>query len=220
MIPYFWDNNKPAKDAALASYAAWDQGKFWEMRDLLFESAPNLDRKTINELARRLHLDMARFDAAMGEQDHLNSLKANIEKVHAADIWSTPTAIVNGMVIEGAEPFTRYIAAVDRALGKETPATALPVESTKERGGASCTIMGQKPWSVGVIDTGEIETGESGVPLFVRIPELRPTNALKVGDEAPDFTLPSALGGTVTLSHYRGNRNVLLVFLPAAFTPV
>ncbi len=48
---------------------------------------------------------------------------------------------------------------------------------------------------------------------------MRPTNQLAVGEEAPDFTLPST-HGPITLSHYRGKRNVVLAFYPAAFTPV
>lgn len=39
------------------------------------------------------------------------------------------------------------------------------------------------------------------------------------GAPAPDFTLPSTSGGSVTLSELRG-RNVLLAFFPAAFTRV
>lgn len=41
---------------------------------------------------------------------------------------------------------------------------------------------------------------------------------LKVGDMAPDFTLPSTAGGTVTLSSFRGKKPVVLAFFPAAFT--
>ncbi len=41
-----------------------------------------------------------------------------------------------------------------------------------------------------------------------------------VGHEAPDFTLPSILGGKVTLSDFRGRKHVVLSFVPAAFTPV
>jgi len=45
---------------------------------------------------------------------------------------------------------------------------------------------------------------------------------IEVGQEAPDFTLPSVVGeenGTFTLSDHRG-KNVVLVFFPLAFTPV
>ena len=43
---------------------------------------------------------------------------------------------------------------------------------------------------------------------------------LKVGDAAPDFTLPATVGEKVTLSDYRGKKNVLLMFYPLDFSPV
>lgn len=43
---------------------------------------------------------------------------------------------------------------------------------------------------------------------------------VKVGDLAPDFTLPAVSGEKVTLSQYRGKKNVVLSFVPAAWTPV
>jgi len=42
---------------------------------------------------------------------------------------------------------------------------------------------------------------------------------LKPGDMAPDFTLPSTIGEKVTLSDYRGKKNVLLLFYPLDFSP-
>ena len=46
------------------------------------------------------------------------------------------------------------------------------------------------------------------------------TLKVKEGDPAPDFTLPSISGEPVTLSQYRGKKNVVLSFVPAAWTPV
>ena len=46
------------------------------------------------------------------------------------------------------------------------------------------------------------------------------TATLKVGDTAPDFTLPDQNGTKVTLSSFRGKKNVVLVFHPLAFTSV
>jgi peroxiredoxin len=51
---------------------------------------------------------------------------------------------------------------------------------------------------------------------------------LRAGDEAPDFDLPCTGGGAgkggapgrVRLSDFRGKKNVVLAFYPAAFTPV
>jgi peroxiredoxin len=45
-----------------------------------------------------------------------------------------------------------------------------------------------------------------------------PHTHLKVGDMAPDFTLPSTAGGTVHLADFRGKSAVVLAFFPAAFT--
>ena len=43
--------------------------------------------------------------------------------------------------------------------------------------------------------------------------------ALKVGDKAPDFTLPDTDGRPVTLSHLLEKGPVILAFYPKAFTP-
>jgi len=46
------------------------------------------------------------------------------------------------------------------------------------------------------------------------------TLKVKKGQTAPDFTLPSIFGEKVRLSQYRGKKNVVISFVPAAFTPV
>lgn len=43
---------------------------------------------------------------------------------------------------------------------------------------------------------------------------------LKIGDKAPDFTLPAVSGGKISLGQYRGKKNVVISFVPAAWTPV
>jgi peroxiredoxin len=46
------------------------------------------------------------------------------------------------------------------------------------------------------------------------------TLKVRVGQAAPDFTLPSIQGEKIRLSQYRGKKNVVISFVPAAFTPV
>ncbi|MFC1836318.1 peroxiredoxin [Thermodesulfobacteriota bacterium] len=53
--------------------------------------------------------------------------------------------------------------------------------------------------------------------------QLKPIDSatrLKVGDKAPDFSIPSLSGGKVSLDQYRGKKNVVISFVPAAWTPV
>lgn len=45
-------------------------------------------------------------------------------------------------------------------------------------------------------------------------------NELKVGDAAPDFTLPTHNEGELNLAWYQGRKNVVLAFYPGDFTPV
>ena len=55
------------------------------------------------------------------------------------------------------------------------------------------------------------------------VEKLKPTDSVlkvKVDRLAPDFTLPAVGGGKITLSQYRGKKNVVISFVPAAWTPV
>ena len=53
--------------------------------------------------------------------------------------------------------------------------------------------------------------------------QLKPVDSqpkLKVGDKAPDFSLPALSGEMVSLNQFLGKKNVLISFVPAAWTPV
>ena len=46
------------------------------------------------------------------------------------------------------------------------------------------------------------------------------TTALEVGEQAPDFTLPSTTGKEISLSQFRGKQPVLIEFYGQDFSPV
>jgi len=53
--------------------------------------------------------------------------------------------------------------------------------------------------------------------------KLKPIDSLpklRVGDKAPEFTLPAVSGEKISLSQYLGKKNVVLSFEPAAWTPL
>ena len=58
-----------------------------------------------------------------------------------------------------------------------------------------------------------------GVLLVSMLVGLRETTALEVGEKAPDFTLPSTMGGQISLSQFQGKQFVLIEFYGADFAP-
>ena len=53
--------------------------------------------------------------------------------------------------------------------------------------------------------------------------QLKPMDSklkVSIGESAPDFALPSVSGEEFTLSQFRGEKNVVISFVPAAWTPV
>jgi peroxiredoxin len=57
------------------------------------------------------------------------------------------------------------------------------------------------------------------VPAAPQQKDVMAETNLKVGQMAPDFTLPSDQQTSVKLSDYRGKKNVILAFYILAFTP-
>lgn len=85
-----------AKAASIATVAAMEQGKFWEMHDIVFENQTALEDADIRKYAQKIGLDMAKFDAsykAKKGQDLVEEDRVEGEKL---DIQGTPAVFVNG----------------------------------------------------------------------------------------------------------------------------
>lgn len=57
------------------------------------------------------------------------------------------------------------------------------------------------------------------IPLFLVFLSQAALAEVNVGDKAPDITLPSTMGGKVSLKDYLGKKNVVLEFYVLDFTP-
>lgn len=68
--------------------------------------------------------------------------------------------------------------------------------------------------SIGVVAFGQGTPAPASKPA----PTPVPYDKLKVGDMAPDFTLPDLKNQKVKLSDFRGKSNVVLAFYVFAFT--
>jgi protein-disulfide isomerase len=92
-----------ACDAARAGVCAEAQGRFDEMNDALF--ANQKDRVPVRDVARRLGLDLARFDECLAAPSTQGRLDADIAAAIRDNVRATPTYVVpGGRVYAGALP--------------------------------------------------------------------------------------------------------------------
>ena len=102
--------------AAEASLAAQDQGKYWEMHDLLLSRSPQLDRASLIAYAKELGLDVAAFTAALDSGKHGAAVDADIKLAESVDLYNTPTFYVNGLQIIGERPLSFFQQIIDAEL--------------------------------------------------------------------------------------------------------
>jgi protein-disulfide isomerase len=84
-----------AREAAKATVAAQKQGKFWEMHDLLFENQESLQTAKFDDYAKKIGLDLKRFQADMASKETEKKIEADIAEGHKAGVDSTPSIYVN-----------------------------------------------------------------------------------------------------------------------------
>lgn len=105
-----------ALQAALAAEAAGAQGMFWPMHDLLFENQRSLGSDRIRGCARRLGLDMARYDAELADERPLRRVREHIASAERNAVRGTPGFFVNGVVRDVSFGMERLLEGVDAAL--------------------------------------------------------------------------------------------------------
>lgn len=99
-----------ANIAALASECAGEQGKFWEMAELLFaaRSADKLNEDTINSSAVELQMDKAKFDVCLTDQKISDKIQASLTQADNINVTGVPTTFINSVPYPGAMPFEDF----------------------------------------------------------------------------------------------------------------
>lgn len=102
--------------AAEASLAARDQGKYWEMHDLLLKRSPKLDRASLIGYARELGLDVKKFTEALDGKKHGAEIERDKKLAVDMDLYNTPTFFINGRKVIGERPFESFKKIIDEEL--------------------------------------------------------------------------------------------------------
>lgn len=193
-----------AEPSAEMALTAADHGKFWEAFSLLFENQSRLARADLVGYAEKLGLDTKQVGANLDAHAHRERIKRDF--YHALDIGltATPTIFVGDLKLVGNQEADTFRYHINEALAKKNIASPIgPVAKPKPK------------------EDPAVERVPSN--MIYPVQTAKPTDSklkVKVGEVAPDFTLPTVKGNKVSLSDYRDKKNVVLSFVPAAWTPV
>lgn len=97
-----------AKPAALAAWAAGQQGKFFEYHDRLFALEEKILPTSFEEIARDLKLDLVRFNRDRDSPEAKAQIEADLQIGEKLGVKSTPTFVLNGIPLEGAQPLEDF----------------------------------------------------------------------------------------------------------------
>jgi len=89
-----------AEPASLASLAAHNQGKFWQMHDAIFAMKAQITPAKLDAAAQEIGLDMLKFNADRNSEAVKGKLTKDLADAKAAQVSGTPTLFVNSRRIK------------------------------------------------------------------------------------------------------------------------
>ena len=120
-----------ARKAAEAAHCAGEQGKYWEMHDVLFQNQRALAPSQLAEYARALGVDGAAFDQCVSAGRYAPQIERGLTDGAAAGVQGTPGFVigrttaadtVEGTPIRGAQPVETFRRIIEQWLTQQTPA--------------------------------------------------------------------------------------------------
>lgn len=110
------DFHKDAPLAAIAGAAAYEQGKFWEFHDKIFQNQPKIQRDFLLQYAKEIGLDMKRFQDALDTARGKPAIDADAAEGKSLGVTGTPAFFINGRFLSGAKPFEEFAQAINAEL--------------------------------------------------------------------------------------------------------
>ena len=102
--------------AAEASLCAGDQGRFWELHDLMFAEQGTLSTANVTNKAARLDLDVEAFIRCLDSGHHYAAVLADVRAGDEVGVTGTPAMFVNGRFVGGAVPFATLASIIEDEL--------------------------------------------------------------------------------------------------------
>jgi protein-disulfide isomerase len=105
-----------AELAAEASRCALAQGKYWEMHDAMYADQSKLDEASLVKTATGLGMDQSAFGSCLKSGKYKAAVQQDVEAGSQAGVNATPTFIINGELLSGAQSDADFIKIIDREL--------------------------------------------------------------------------------------------------------
>ena len=125
--------------AALASMAAYEQGKFWEYHDKLFANQAKFQKDQLLQYAKEVGLDVKRFEQALTAAQAKPAIDADMAEANSLGATGTPAFFVNGRFLSGNKPFEEFAQTINGELTRLKvpipPAAAAPAGAPAAQGG-------------------------------------------------------------------------------------
>ncbi|MGA2448761.1 MAG: thioredoxin domain-containing protein [Polyangiaceae bacterium] len=136
----FHQNAKPAAEAAQGVFALAGSDGFWKFHDLAFKNQGSLNEDSYVKWATEAGVkDIAAYKAGLQAHKWADKVDKDLADGKSAGVQGTPSFYVNGVFINGAQPFDAFKKTVDQELQKAqakvaagTPKSRVYVEMTKE----------------------------------------------------------------------------------------
>ena len=104
--------------AGEAAHCAGDQGKYWELHDVLFNKQQELQPPDLKRHAAELGLDANAFNQCLDSSKHGERVRDGVSEGGALGVNSTPTLFINGRRLSGAQPYEAFTVIIDEELAK------------------------------------------------------------------------------------------------------
>jgi protein-disulfide isomerase/peroxiredoxin/uncharacterized membrane protein len=129
------DMHNFACGAAAASVCAQQQGKFWELHDVLFRNNSRLRPGNLADYAEELGLDGDAWKKCLKDPQTLEKVKKDSGVGAAAGVTGTPALFVNGRKLAGAQPVAALRAVIEAELAGKSERQLLDVATGAEEEG-------------------------------------------------------------------------------------
>jgi protein-disulfide isomerase len=106
--------------SAEAAYCAGDQDMFWEYHDALFTNQGQMKFTPVNliQLADNLGMDLNVFGNCVENYKYRDQVKKDLTDGISAGVRGTPSFLINGRLVIGAQPFSFFQQAIETALSE------------------------------------------------------------------------------------------------------